>query len=149
MSRFLALVLVLFCVQSGVAQQPVHPSPDQVQPYLGWVVDVAHRAATLEPHLPESWTYVTSAVMLGKDRVELTITRDEDVYSVTLHRTTVGPPLSIRISPGLPLAARVDRITINEMDVAVQVEVTEHDIHPSTEMLLFTDAVIEFHYSLH
>lgn len=131
------------------AQLPGHPPPERVLPLLGWVADPAHHAAALEPHLPESWKSITvSNLMVGKERVEVTITQDVDVYSVSLHRLSVGPPLSIRVAPGLPLAAHVDRITVNEFDVPVQVEITMHDIHPVTELLLFNDAIIEFHFTL-
>lgn len=140
---------LIFSTSVVCAQAPIRPAAERVQALLGWVADPAHRAAVLEPHLPVSWSVVSySNLMVGKDRIEVIITQDAEVYSVTLHRVTPGPPISVRIAPGLPLGARVDRITVNEFDVAVQVEITEHDIHPLTEMLLFTDAVIEFHHSL-
>ncbi|HUP87867.1 MAG TPA: hypothetical protein VM100_00805 [Longimicrobiales bacterium] len=149
MRTFLVSIPFVLSASALCAQTPVRPSADRVQALLGWVADPSHRAAVLEPHLPVTWSIVSYPnLMVGKDRIEVTITQDEDVYSVTLHRVTPGPPISIRIAPGLPLGARVDRITVNEFDVAVQVEITEHDIHPLTEMLLFTDAVIEFHHSL-
>jgi hypothetical protein len=56
--------------------------------------------------------------------------------------------LSLLLAPALPKGARVRSVTINEVDVPVQVDTTEHDVHVVIELSLRREAHIEIEYEL-
>lgn len=114
---------------------------------IGWQVDAQHRAAALEPHLPTTWAGMQiNGLRIGRDRIDVTITRERGLYSVHLRRLTSGPPLSIRVAPALPLGANIERIIIDDTDAALNAEESAHDLHGVAELVLERDAQVEFHY---
>lgn len=115
---------------------------------IGWQVDAAHRAAAFEPHLPTSWAGMQiNGLRIGRDRIDVTVTRERGLYSVHLRRLTRGPPLSIRVAPALPLGADIERIVIDDTDAALNAEESAHDLHGVAELILERDAQVEFHYA--
>lgn len=114
---------------------------------IGWQVDAQHRAAALEPHLPITWAGMqVNGLRIGRDRIDVTISRERGLYSVHLRRLTSGAPLSIRVAPALPLGANIERIVIDDTDAALNAEESAHDLHGVVELVLERDAQVEFHY---
>jgi hypothetical protein len=119
-----------------------------VRGLLGMEADVPHRALAIEPHLPADWNaLVIDNVRVGKDRVSVRVRRDAGVYSVHLRRTGSGGPLAVRLSPALPLGARVERITVNEQDFPVRVDETRHDVHAVVELSLVDELDVDIDYA--
>ena len=120
-----------------------------VRGLLGWETDAPNRAAALEPHLPQQWsTLGAENLVIGGDDLSMTIRRDRGTYSVHLVRSKPGRPLSLRVAPALPKGSRVRNVTVNEVDVPVQVEATEHDVHVVIEMSFRREAHIEIEYEM-
>ncbi|HEX6559019.1 MAG TPA: hypothetical protein VF021_06135 [Longimicrobiales bacterium] len=118
-----------------------------VRGLIGWETDAPHRAAALEPHLPADFPEMAvSGLRVGRDRLGVTLARENGVYSISVHRLTAGQPLALRVAPALPLGAHVDRIVVNDQDVPVQSEESLHDVHAVAEVQLLQDAQIEVHY---
>jgi hypothetical protein len=88
-----------------------------------------------------------TGLRLGRDRLDVTLARENGVYTFAIHRLTEGAPLSLRVAPALPLGAHVDRIVVNDEDVPVQSEDTPHDVHAVAEVRLLEDVQIEVHYT--
>jgi glycogen debranching enzyme len=115
---------------------------------IGWSADAPHNAAALEPHLPAEWSSLKiENLRVGRDRVEATLTREPGVYAVHLRRLTPGAVLRLRVAPALPLGARLERVVVDDRDLAVQAEESAHDVHGVAEITLVRDAQVEFHYS--
>ena len=118
-----------------------------IQGLIGWHTDALNRAAALEPHMPAEWRGMTiNGLAVGRDRIDATITRERGLMTVVLRRTTTGPPVSIRVSPALPLGADLERIVIDDMDADLNAEESAHDVHAVADLVLRNDAQIEFHY---
>ena len=118
-----------------------------VRGLIGWQADAPHHAAALEPHMPAEWNELkVSGVRVGRDRLEATLSRENGVYRVAIRRLTEGAAIALRVSPALPLGARVDHIVVNDADAPLQSEETAHDVHPVAELRLVRDAEVEFHY---
>lgn len=125
----------------------VHPL---VRGLLGLEADAPNHAVAIEPHLPADWDSMSvENFRVGSDRLALRVQRDAELYSVTIRRTaperTEGRAgeLAVRLSPALPLGARVERIAVNGRDVPVQVEESLHDVHPIVEFELEDEALVE------
>lgn len=119
-----------------------------VRGLIGWETDAPTRSAALEPHMPADWAGMTvTDLRVGRDRLDAVISREGGVYTVNVRRVTAGPAIALRVAPALPLGARVERIVVNDRDVAAHVEETAHDMHGVAEIVLARDAQIEFHYS--
>jgi hypothetical protein len=83
---------------------------------------------------------------VGRDRIDATFTREPGVYSVHLRRSAPSG-LRLRVAPALPLGARLERVVVDDRDLAVQAEESAHDVHGVAEITLVRDAQIDFHYS--
>ncbi|MEX2281056.1 MAG: GH116 family glycosyl hydrolase [Gemmatimonadota bacterium] len=119
-----------------------------VKGLIGIQADAPNRALSLDPHLPAEWnTLAVSNIPVGAHRVWLTIRRGQGKYEVSLRRTGPAAPLFVRLSPALPLGARVERAKVDDRDVPVQAEQTAHDVHASIEFSLSSAAEVEIEYS--
>jgi hypothetical protein len=58
-----------------------------------------------------------------------------------------GPPLFVRLSPALPLGARVTRVLVDDRDAPVQLEETRYDVHNVIELSVASAATVELEYS--
>lgn len=118
-----------------------------VRGLLGWQADAPHHAAAFEPHLPPEWDNLkVTNLRVGRDRVEATVARERGVYTVALRRLTPGAALTVRVAPALPLGARLERVVVDDNDVAVHAEESAHDLHGVADVTLIRDAQVEFHY---
>jgi hypothetical protein len=132
--------------QSGVATAMFVEA--LVRGILGMEADVPHRALGIEPHLPADWNQlVVDNFRVGRDRISVRLRRDAGVFSVHLRRAGNGAPLSVRLSPALPLGARVERITVNDQDFPVRVDETRHDVHPVVELSLTDEVDVDIDYA--
>ena len=119
-----------------------------VRGLIGVQTDASNQALLLEPHLPADWsTFSVNAVAVGAHRVFATIRRGEGRYEVSLRKTGPNTPLFVRLSPALPLGARIERARVNDRDVAIQTEETAHDVHVIVELPLSSAAEIEIEYT--
>jgi hypothetical protein len=119
-----------------------------VRGLIGVQTDASNQALLLEPHLPAEWsTLSVNGVAVGAHRVFATIRRGEGRYEVSLRKTGPNTPLFVRLSPALPLGARIERARVNDRDVATQTEETAHDVHAIVELSLSSEAEIEIEYT--
>ena len=113
---------------------------------LGLEADAPHGAVAIEPHLPAEWDSVAvDGFRVGQSTLGLSIERDRSTYRVNLRRQGEGA-MQVRLSPALPLGARVARVTVRGRDVPLEVEHTPHDVHPVIELALDDDAEVEIEY---
>ncbi|HKJ93788.1 MAG TPA: GH116 family glycosyl hydrolase [Longimicrobiales bacterium] len=105
-----------------------------VQGLLGLQADAPAGSLTVEPHLPARWDSVAARnFRVGADSVDLAVHREAGIYELDLRRR--GPEaLTAHVSPGLPLGARVRRITVDGRDVPAQARETAHDVHPAVNV---------------
>lgn len=114
---------------------------------LGLEADAPNRALSIEPHLPADWsTVAVNEFRVGRERIHFTIRKSVGRYGLNLRRTTPGAALFVRISPALPLGARVARVRVDDRDVPLQVEQSAHDVHPIVELSLESSAEVEIEY---
>jgi glycogen debranching enzyme len=120
-----------------------------VRGLFGVEVDAANSAVALEPHLPAEWnTASISNIRIGGSRLQVSIERREQRLILHVQRTgETGSPLFVRLSPALPLGARVTRVLVDDRDAPVQLEETRHDVHNVVELNVATAATVELEYS--
>ena len=119
-----------------------------VRGLIGVQTDASNQALLLEPHLPAEWsTLSVNGVAVGAHRVFATIRRGEGRYEVSLRKTGPNTPLFVRLSPALPLGARIERARVNDRDVATQTEESAHDVHAIVELPLTSAAEVEIEYT--
>ncbi len=119
-----------------------------VKGLLGVQADAPNRALQLEPHLPAEWNSLeVNNIRVGPHRVSMSIRRGGGKYEISLRRTGPATPLFVRLSPALPLGARVERAQVNDRDVAIHVEETAHDVHAQVELSLSSAAEVEIEYN--
>ena len=119
-----------------------------VRGLLGLEADAPSGGIALEPHLPAEWDSANlQSFRAGASAIAADIARSESTYTVSLRRTAGTGRLFVRVSPALPLGARVQRVTVNGRDVPLQVEQTAHDVHALAEVELTDEATIEYEYS--
>ena len=140
-----------FAIVDAMMQGTATTAPMLVLPVMrgliGWETDAVHRAAAFEPHLPASWNSLTvTNLPIGVDRVDATIRRDNNTYSIHLQRQIPGKQLSLRIAPALPAGSKVRNVTVNERDVPVHVEDNKHDVHVVIEMSFRREAQIDIEF---
>ncbi|HSL72230.1 MAG TPA: GH116 family glycosyl hydrolase [Longimicrobiales bacterium] len=110
--------------------------------------DAPNRAVAIEPHLPAEWNTARVAnLRVGADRLSVEIERQESRYAIELRRTGSSTPLFVRLSPALPLGARVERVRVDDRDAVVHTEATTHDVHPVVEIELTSEATIEIDFA--
>ena len=118
-----------------------------VRGLIGWDVDAPNRAIAVEPHLPTAWTSVSlSNLRAGIHDVDVTIERETRTYRMHITKAT-SAPLSLRLSPALPLGARVNAVTVNEADAPIQLEETQHDVHVVIDATLRREVTVEIEYT--
>lgn len=122
-----------------------------VRGLLGVEPDAPRGAVTLEPHLPAEWdSAMVRNIRVGGARLSASLHRGDGTFTAHVRRHGEGAaaPLSVRLAPALPLGARVERVTVNERDVAVEVEETPHDVHVVVELELghAEEAMVEVQY---
>ena len=118
-----------------------------VRGLIGWETDAPNRAFGLEPHLPESWSWLrVSGLAMGATTIDVALRREAGTYQIELQRQRPGMPLSMRIAPSFPLGSRIRNVTVNETDVPLQVEIGARDIHVVIETTFAREARIEIEY---
>lgn len=119
-----------------------------VRGLIGWDVDAPSRAIAVEPHLPAAWTAVSlTNLRAGVHDVTVSLERDAGTYRIHITKTT-NAPLSLRLSPALPLGARVSAVTVNESDAPIQLEETQHDVHVVIEATIRREVTVEIEYTV-
>jgi hypothetical protein len=119
-----------------------------IQGLLGLHADAPHDSLTVAPHLPPDWDHAqASAFRIGRSLVDVTIDRRAEDYAVRLRRRDAASgSLGVRVSPALPLGARVTRVTVNGQPATLQLFPTAHDVHASVTLALRDSASIVFTY---
>jgi hypothetical protein len=120
-----------------------------VEGLFGVEVDAANNAVALEPHVPADWnTASISNIRVGGSRLQLSIERRQQRLVLHMQRSgETGPPLFVRLSPALPLGARVTHVLVDDRDAPVQMEETRHDVHNVIELSVGSAATVELEYS--
>ena len=120
-----------------------------VRGLFGVEVDAQNNAVALEPHLPPEWnTASITNIRVGASRLGVTIERQDQRMVITLKRSgETGAPLFVRLSPALPLGARVTRVQVDDRDATVQVEETRHDVHSVVELNVGAEAIVDVEYA--
>lgn len=141
-----------FALLQRIAQESSVAAPMMVLPLMrglvGWETDAINNAAALEPHLPAAWASLKVVNLpIGTSYVDATVRRETGSYSIHLLRDGSGAPLAVRIAPALPAGSRVRAVTVNERDVPVQVDATEHDLHVVVETFLVREVHIDIEYA--
>jgi glycogen debranching enzyme len=115
-----------------------------VRGLLGWAPDAHESRATLAPHLPADWDSVTvENLPVGVSKVRATIVKRPGVYRLGLERTGDAKPLTLTISPALPLGATVEAVTVDGAPARYTTEETAHDVHATVEVPLGSSATVE------
>jgi hypothetical protein len=140
-----------FALLERMMQHDSIAAPMVVLPLLrglvGWETDAANNAAALEPHMPATWTSMSVGNLpIGANRVDATLRRERGSYTIHLQRRGTGPPMSIRVAPALPTGTRVRAVTVNERDVPVHIDASEHDVHVVIETSLTREVQIDIEY---
>ena len=118
-----------------------------VRGLIGWDVDAPNRAIAVEPHIPAEWTSVSlTNLRAGMHDVDVSLEREAGVYRIHLSKAT-NTPISLRLSPALPLGARVSAVTVNEADAPIQLEETQHDVHVVVDASLRREVTVEIEYT--
>jgi hypothetical protein len=118
-----------------------------VRGLLGLEADAPHRSVAIEPHLPAEWDSVAiESFRIGQSTLGMSLVRSGSAYQIDLRHRGEGT-LQVRLSPALPLGARVQRVTVQGRDVPLQVEQTPHDVHPVIELALEDEVQVEIEYT--
>jgi hypothetical protein len=118
-----------------------------VRGLLGLEADAPHGAVSIEPHLPAEWDSVAvESFRVGPSALGMTLVRNGGSYVIDL-RLSGTAPLQVRLSPALPLGARVERVTVQGRDAPLQLDESVHDVHAMVELTLESDARVEIEYS--
>jgi glycogen debranching enzyme len=118
-----------------------------VRGLLGLEADAPNQAVAIEPHLPAEWDSITiESFRVGSSRLGMTVVRNGGSYQVDL-RHQGAAALRVRLSPALPLGARVQQVTVQGREVPLQIEETAHDVHPVVELTVDDQAQVEIEYS--
>lgn len=141
-----------FALLRNMAQHEVSSAAMFVLPLVrglvGWEVDAPNRAIAVEPHLPGGWNELTlSNLKAGAQEVDVLLEREARSLRIQVNKRGQAP-LSVRVSPALPLGARVTGVTVNEADAPIQVEETKYDTHVVVETTIRRELIIEIEYSL-
>jgi hypothetical protein len=115
-----------------------------VRGLLGWSPDAHASRATLAPHLPAAWDSVTvENLPMGASRLRVSIARRPDTYRLRLERSGDSRPLTVAVSPALPLGATVEAVTVDGAAARFTTEATTHDVHATVEVALGSSATVE------
>jgi hypothetical protein len=119
-----------------------------VRGLFGLEADAVNRAVAFEPHLPAEWNSASvTNFRVGGERLNVSIERAAQRWTVNLRRTTEGAPIFVRFAPALPLGATVTRVQVDDHDAPLQTEESPHDVHPVIEVPLSGSAAIEIEYT--
>lgn len=131
----------------GVSES-AHFLEAMVRGVLGLEVDAPHRAVQIAPHLPATWDSVAvENIRVGQAVLDVRVQRTDGIFSLHLRRVDDGAePVMTRISPALPLGARVERVRVDDYDVPLHAETSAHDVHPIVEWWLRGEAHVEIEY---
>ena len=145
---------------SGVFYSPLEGSVPQstmasaefitavVRGLFGLEADAVNRAVAFEPHLPAEWNSASvTNFRVGGERLDVSIDREGQRWTVNLRRSTEGAPIFVRFAPALPLGATITRVQIDDRDAPLQTEESPHDVHPVIEVPLSGSATIEIEYT--
>lgn len=115
---------------------------------LGWDADAPAGRLTLSPHLPAEWDSVqVGNVPVGEERLHVQVTRKVGAYRMAVSRSrSTGRPLTVRLSPALPLGAQVDAVVVGESPARAEPEPTSHDLHVPIEAPMVDSVVVEWRY---
>jgi hypothetical protein len=149
-------------LMSGAFYRPLDTAvPDQyfatsmlvtplVRGLLGLEADAPRHAATVAPHLPAEWdSAAASSFRVGADRLDVRVRRSPGRYELDLRRSAGGPgagSLTLHVSPGLPLGAVLQRVTIGGRAVACTPSPTAHDLHAPMDVALQDSARIVYEF---
>jgi hypothetical protein len=142
-----------FELMKRMTAQPAGSGAMYVLPFvrglLGWQADAPNHAFAVTPHLPADWTRMSaSGLVIGGDTISVTLSRVPGNYSIELRRTRPHPVLNVQVAPALPSGARVRNVTVNGHDMAIQTDVTLHDVHVPVELAFRREAVIDIEYEM-
>lgn len=116
---------------------------------IGWEVDAPNRIVSLEPHFPQAWRTATiSGLVAGRDTLTVAMRRDDRALYIDIARNRAGAPLTVHLSPALPLGARIRSVKANDIDIPTQIDTNRFDTHVTVELTLNLEAALEIEYDV-
>jgi hypothetical protein len=116
---------------------------------LGLRADAPHDSMTVAPHLPPEWDELTvSTFRVGSSVIDIHVKRQPGRYIIGLRRRdTGGRPLSVGLSPALPLGASAVSAMAGERRLEAKLERTQHDLHGTVHLELRDSATVAYSFT--
>jgi glycogen debranching enzyme len=116
---------------------------------LGLRADAPHDSLTIAPHLPPEWDALrVSTFRVGRSVIDMHVERQPGQYVIELRRhDAIAAPLSVTVSPALPLGASTVRAIVDGRPVEVNPETTPHDVHAAVHLALRDSAKVVWSFT--
>jgi glycogen debranching enzyme len=120
-----------------------------IEGLLGLRADAPHDSLTVAPHLPPEWDELqVSTFRVGSSEIAMHVKRQPGQYVIALRRQGGGRrPLSVALSPALPLGASAVAATIDGRRTEPRLEPTPHDLHGPVHLELQDSATVVYSFT--